>query len=84
MGRKVRLGIIVYKEVDEDGTTWFVAEEPQSGARAQAENLEEAVKRVTEEIPKMLASWCESEIREAVDARIVEVDVEEGLEEGLA
>ena len=81
MGRKVRLGIIVYKEVDEDGTVWYVAEEPQSGARAQGESVEEAVQRVLEEIPKMLASWCESEIREAVDARLVEVDVEEGGEE---
>ncbi len=81
MGKKVKLGIIVYKEVDEDGTVWYVAEEPQSGARAQGESVEEAVRRVIEDIPKMLASWCESEVREAVDARIVEVDVEEAPEE---
>ncbi len=81
MGRKVRLGIIVYKEVGEDGTVWYVAEEPQSGARAQAEDIEGAVKKVLEEIPKMLASWCESEVREAVDARLVEVDVEGSGEE---
>lgn len=82
MGRKVRLGIVVYREVDEDGTTWYVAEEPQSGARAQAEGVEEAIRRVLEEIPKMLSSWCESEVREAVEARIVEVDIEGG-EEGV-
>ncbi len=81
MGKKIKLGIIVYKEVDEDGTVWYVAEEPQSGARAQGESIEEAVRRVVEDIPKMLASWCESEVREAVDARIVEVDVEGAPEE---
>ncbi len=83
MGRRVRLGIIVYKEVDEDGSVWYVAEEPQSGARAQGESVEEAVRRVIEEIPKMLASWCESEVREAVDARLVEVDVEDSAGEEL-
>ncbi len=76
MVRKVRLGIIVYKEVDEDGSVWYVAEEPKSGARAQGESIEEAVKKVLEEIPRMLASWCESEVREAVDVRLIEVDVE--------
>lgn len=60
---------------------WFVTEEPQSGARAQAEDIEDAVKKVLEEIPKMLTSWCESEVRETVDARLVEVDVEGSGEE---
>lgn len=75
MGKKIKLGVVVYKEVEEDGTIWYVAEEPQSGARAQGKSVEEAVSRVVEEIPKMLAGWCESEIREAVDARLVEVGI---------
>lgn len=38
----------IYKDVGEDGSVWLVAEEPQSGARAQAEDVEEAVRRVVE------------------------------------
>lgn len=74
---KARLGIIIYKEVDEDGTTWYVAMEPMSGAQAQGQSIDEAMARIKEEINRMLSSWCESELKEAVDARIIEVEIPE-------
>ena len=73
--RRIRVGVVVYREVDEDGTTWYVAVEPTSGAQAQGRSIEEAVERVREEIGRMADAWCESELREAVDARIVEAEV---------
>jgi len=76
MAKKLRVGIVIYKEV-EDGATWYIAVEPMSGAQAQAESLEEAIERVKEEIVKMGDAWCESELREAVDARLVEIELPE-------
>ncbi|ALL00958.1 hypothetical protein Pyrde_0910 [Pyrodictium delaneyi] len=77
MARRVKVGIVVYKEVEEDGTTWYVAVEPMSGAQAQGESLEEAIEKVKEEVVRMSEAWCESEVREAVDAKIVEVELPE-------
>jgi len=76
-GKKLRVGIVVYRDVDEDGTTWYIAVEPMSGAQAQAESLEKAVEKVKEEIVKMGDAWCESELKEAVDARLVEIELPE-------
>jgi len=73
--RKVKVGIVIYKEVDEDGATWYIAVEPTSGAQAQGQSIEEAVERVKEEIARMADAWCESEVREAVDARIIEAEL---------
>ena len=73
--RTVRVGVVVYRDVEEDGSVWYVAVEPMTGAQAQGGSIEEALSRVGEEVSKMLASWCESELKEAVDARIVEVEV---------
>ncbi len=77
MGRRVRVGVVVYREVDEDGKEWFVAVEPLTGAQAQGESLEEALERVRGEVVRMQEAWCESELREAVDARLVEVELPE-------
>ena len=73
---KVKVGIVVYKEKS-DGEEYYVAVEPLSGAQAQGDTLEEAIEKVKEEVVKMSSAWCESELREAVDARIVEVDMPE-------
>ncbi|HID41121.1 MAG TPA: hypothetical protein EYP33_03080 [Pyrodictium sp.] len=77
MVRRVKVGIVVYKEVEEDGTAWYLAVEPMSGAQAQGESLEEAIEKVKEEVVRMSEAWCESEVREAVDAKIVEVELPE-------
>ncbi len=74
---RVEVGGDVYREKDENGT-WYVAVEPLTGAQAQGETLEEALERIKEEVVKMSSAWCESELREAVDARLVEVEVPEG------
>ncbi|BEP17888.1 hypothetical protein PYJP_12400 [Pyrofollis japonicus] len=74
MARKVRLGAVIYKE-QEDGTTWYIAVEPLSGAQAQGETLEEALERLREEVVRMQDAWCEAEIREAIDAKIIEVEL---------
>ncbi len=73
---KVRLGVVIYKEQDEEGT-YYLAVEPLSGAQAQGETPEEALEKVKEEIVKMGSAWCESELKEAVDAKIVEVELPE-------
>ncbi|NPA85438.1 MAG: hypothetical protein GXO07_05500 [Crenarchaeota archaeon] len=72
---KVKVGVVVYKEKDESGE-YYIAVEPLSGAQVQADTPEEAVEKVKEEIKKMGSAWCESELKEAVDARLVEVEVE--------
>ncbi len=77
MARRVRLGAVIYRETEEDGTTWYIAVEPMSGAQAQGETLEEAIERLKEEVAKMSDAWCESEIREAIDARLIEVELPE-------
>ncbi len=74
-GRPVKVGVVIYRDIEEDGSVWYVAVEPMTGAQAQGETIEEAISRVKEEVSKMLASWCESELREAVDARIIEVEI---------
>ncbi len=73
---KMKVGVVVYKE-KMDGDEFYVAVEPLSGAQAQGDTVEEALEKVKEEIAKMSSAWCESELREAVDARIIEVDVPE-------
>ncbi len=73
---KVKVGVVVYKESDEGGT-YYLAVEPLTGAQAQGESVEEAIEKVKEEIAKMGSAWCESELKEAVETRIVEVDVPE-------
>ena len=73
---KARVGVVVYKESDENGE-YYIAVEPLSGAQAQGESVEEAIEKVKEEIVKMGSAWCESELREAVDARVVEVELPE-------
>ena len=73
---KVKLGVVVYKEQDESGT-YYLAVEPLSGAQVQADSVEEAIEKVKEEIVKMGSAWCESELKEAVDARLVEVELPE-------
>ncbi len=77
MPRKTRIGIIIYRETDEEGNTWYLAIEPLSGAQAQGETLEEAINRIKEEVNKMLSSWCESELKEAIDAKIIEIEIPE-------
>ncbi len=77
MGKKIRLGVILYKEVDEEGNTWYIALEPMSGAQVQGTSREEVINRIKDEISKMLGSWCESELKEAVDAFLVEVELPE-------
>jgi predicted RNase H-like HicB family nuclease len=77
MAKKVKVGVVLYKDVEEDGTTWYIAVEPMSGAQVQAETPEEAIERIKEEIVKMGDAWCESELREAIDARIVEIELPE-------
>jgi len=79
-GRTVKVGVIVYREVDEDGSTWYVAVEPMSGAQAQGESLEEAIERVKEEIVRISEAWCEAEVKEAVDARLLTVELPGGDE----
>ncbi len=74
---RVKLGVVIYKEQDDTGT-WYIAVEPMSGAQVQAESIEEAIEKLKEEVRKMSSAWCESEIREAVDARLVEVELPEG------
>ena len=78
---RVKLGVVIYREKDEIGT-WYIAVEPLSGAQAQGETIEEAIERLREEVRKMSSAWCESEIREAVDARLIEVDLPEGSVSG--
>ena len=78
---KVKVGVVVYKEKDESGE-YYVAVEPLTGAQVQADTVEEAIEKIKEEVKKMSSAWCESELREAVDARLVEVEVEEVPEEG--
>ncbi len=73
---KMKVGVVVYKE-QMDGDEFYVAVEPLSGAQAQGDTVEEALEKVKEEIAKMSSAWCESELREAVDARIIEVEVPE-------
>ncbi|ALU11443.1 hypothetical protein EYM_01095 [Ignicoccus islandicus DSM 13165] len=73
---KVKVGVVVYKESDEEGT-YYLAVEPLSGAQAQGESVEEAIRKVKEEIVKMGSAWCESELKEAVDARVIEVELPE-------
>ncbi|UXD21169.1 hypothetical protein IPA_00815 [Ignicoccus pacificus DSM 13166] len=73
---KMRLGIVIYKEQDESGT-YYLAIEPLSGAQVQGDTIEEAVEKIKEEIVKMGSAWCESELKEAVDARIIEVELPE-------
>ncbi len=79
----MKVGVVVYKEKDESGT-WYIAVEPLSGAQAQGESIEEALKKVQEEIVKMSSAWCESELKEAVDARLIEIEVPEEGGEGEA
>ena len=73
---KVKVGVVVYKEQDESGV-YYLAVEPLTGAQAQGESVEEAIEKVKEEIVKMGSAWCESELKEAVRAEIVEVEVPE-------
>ena len=77
---KVKLGVIIYKEKDEEGE-YYIAVEPLSGAQVQADTIEEALEKIKEEVKKMSSAWCESELREAVDARMIEVDLEEATAE---
>ncbi len=74
MARRIRVGVVVYKEVY-DGEVWYVAVEPSSGAQTQGQSIEEAIERIKEEVVKMSNAWCEGEEREAVDARLVEVEL---------
>ena len=80
---RVKLGVVIYREKDETGT-WYIAVEPMSGAQVQAESIEEAIEKLKEEVRKMSSAWCESEIREAIDARLVEVELPEAGGEGEA
>ncbi len=75
MARKVKLGVVIYREIDEEGNTWYVAVEPMSGAQVQGESREEVLARIRDEINRMLASWCESELKEAVDTALIEVEI---------
>ena len=75
MPRRLRIGVIVYREKDEEGKDWFIAVEPLSGAQAQGETIEEALQRIGEEVAKMQDAWCESELREAVEAKLLEVEL---------
>lgn len=72
---KVKVGVIIYKDVEEDGSVWYVAVEPMSGAQAQGETPEEVIERIKEEIIRISEAWCESEMKEAVDARIIEIEM---------
>ncbi len=74
MPRKIRVGVVIYKE-EYDGETWYVAVEPSSGAQVQGQSIEEALEKIRDEIVKMSSAWCEGEEREAVDARILEVEL---------
>ena len=74
--KRVKVGVVVYKE-ESDGETWYIAVEPLSGAQAQGQSVEEAIEKVKEEIKKMGDAWCESELREAVDAKLIDVEVPE-------
>ncbi len=74
--KKIKVGVVIYKE-ESDGEVWYIAVEPLSGAQAQGQSVEEAIQRLKEEIKKMGDAWCESEVREAVDAKLVEVEVPE-------
>jgi hypothetical protein len=40
-------------------------------------SLEEAVERIKEEIAKISDAWCESELKEAVDARLIDAELPE-------
>ena len=73
---KVKVGVVVYKEQDESGT-YYLAVEPLSGAQAQGDSVEEAIEKVKEEIAKMGSAWCESEFKEAVEAKVLEVEIPE-------
>jgi predicted RNase H-like HicB family nuclease len=74
---KVKVGVVVYKEKDEEGNEYYLAIEPLSGAQAQGDTVEEAMEKVKEEVVKMADAWCESELKEAVKAEIVEVEMPE-------
>jgi predicted RNase H-like HicB family nuclease len=74
MPRKIRVGVVIYKE-DYNGETWYIAVEPSSGAQVQGRTIEEALRKIHEEIVKMSSAWCEGEEREAVDARVIEVEL---------
>ena len=74
---RAKVGVVVYKDVEEDGTVWYVAIEPVSGAQAQGQSIEEALERIKEEIVRISEAWCESELKEAVDARLVEIEIPE-------
>jgi hypothetical protein len=78
---KVKVGVVIYKEKDESGE-YYIAVEPLTGAQVQGETPEEALEKIKEEVKKMSSAWCESELREAVDARLVEVEVEDISQEG--
>lgn len=65
---------MVYEERDETGT-WYIAVEPMSGAQAQGESIEEAIEKLKEEVVKMFSAWCESELRDAIDVKLVEIEV---------
>ncbi len=72
MPRKIKAGIVVYKERYDD-EDWYVAIEPATGAQAQGKTIEEAIEKIREEIIKMSDAWCESEEKEAVDAKLIEI-----------
>ncbi len=74
---KVKVGVVIYKEKDESGE-YYIAVEPMTGAQVQGDTVEEVLEKIKEEVKKMSSAWCESEMREAIDARLVEVEVEEG------
>ena len=76
MPRKIKAGIVVYKEKYDD-ENWYVAIEPATGAQAQGKTVQEAIEKIKEEIVKMSDAWCESEEREAVDAKLIEITLPE-------
>ncbi len=74
MVRRVKVGVVIYGE-NYDGETWYVVVEPSSGVQVQAQSIDEALEKIREEIAKMNSAWCEGEEREAVDARVIEVEL---------
>ncbi|ABU82295.1 type II toxin-antitoxin system HicB family antitoxin [Ignicoccus hospitalis] len=77
---KVKVGVVIYKEKDESGE-YYIAVEPLSGAQVQGDSVEEVLEKIKDEIKKMSSAWCESELREAVDARLIELELEEAAAE---
>ena len=71
--KKIKVGVVIYKE-ESDGETWYIAVEPLSGVQAQGKSVDEAIERVREEIKKIGDAWCESEVREAIDAKLIGVE----------